>query len=540
MTSGSGRRHSRSLVALAGGALALALAAWASACTGDNPAIAPGGDREGDGGVGTDGSGGEDGESARDFSFDPPSFDLAPGASATVRLRGSPELASVALSLVVEPIPDAGVPASAVTLGASSVSLETGEATFSLQAAADAPQQRFRVVGTAGAVTREASGRIQGRSGELDIFFGDHGGFFDSAPTLAGDCAAHAVAVQSDGRFVVVGTAEAGAKLLVARFTVEGALDPTFAEGKGFVRLAQGSGPRLEIMPDGAIAVAALDLGKLRLFRVDASGVPDPVWGGADGVATNLEGGGGISATLGKFGETVLVAGKVPSQSVTAVMRYLPDAGLDTTLDGDGVDETSLPPSTGTDPRVEALVVEPSGSYWIAGRYTPQTPPPTLASFVHRYQVDGSDAANVSGTYDGPVTALALQDGNAIASAYLPDDGNSIHAFRVTSDLDTTFGTDGKALVAAGSPGGYATGMVVDSARRIYLVNGATTAQNFDVYRLAPDGGLDDAFGALGTGLVRLPAGRAYGLAISGRQLIVVGVNDPTNPRSMRIARLWL
>ena len=82
--------------------------------------------------------------------------------------------------------------------------------------------------------------------------------------------------------------------------------------------------------------------------------------------------------------------------------------------------------------------------------------------------------------------------------------------------------------------------MVVDSSSRVYVVNGATTVTTFDVFRLTRDGDRDTSFGPLANGLVRLPTGRAYGAAITGRQLLVVGVNDAIDQRRMRIARLWL
>ena len=505
---------------------------------GDDPAFLGAGDPANDGGSDA-ASGSSDAPSAYDFSFEPATFDVAPGETATLRLRGSSELASISLSLAVEPLPDAGVPPSAVTLGASSVSLATGEASISVQAAANATQQRFRVVATAGSVTREARGRITGKSGELDLFFGDREGYFEIAPD--GDCAANAVAVQPDGRFVVAGTARSAGALLVARFTPEGTLDPSFGpNGSGFVTLAQAVGPRIALMPDGAIAIAADVLNSVKLFRVDASGMPDPAWGGADGIATDLGSGNFQRAALGRLDANLYVGGNT-SSSTAAVKRYLPDGGLDTSFATGGTSTFSLPPETGTSPRVEALAVEPSGTYWVAGQYLSTGGSPYERSFVRRFRSSGTDdGVDVSGTYEGAATALVLQESKAVVGAFDYPGGNySIHAFRVSNDIDRTFGTDGEALVA-GPPGGFATSMVVDSSSRIYVVNGGYTATGFEVVRLTPNGDRDTSFGPLANGLVRLPTGRAYGAAIAGRHLLVVGVNDANDQRRMRIARLWL
>ena len=531
-------RHHRIVIAASCGLLALS--AWTSACMGDDPAIVGGSDTANDGG-GDATNGSLDASVANDFAIEPATFDVAPGETATLRLRGSPELASVSLTLAVDPLPDAGVPASAVTLGASSVSLATGEATISVQVAPNAPQQRFRVIATAGSVTREARGRITGKSGELDLFFGDHGGDLEIAPD--GDCAANAVAVLPDGRFVVAGTARSVGALLVARFTPEGALDPSFGpNGSGFVTLAQALGPRIELMPDGAVAIAAIVFNSVKLFRVDASGTPDPAWGGADGIETDLGGGNFQRAALGRLDAKLYVGGSTSDISA-AVKRYLPDGTLDTSFATTGKAEFSVPPPTGSSPRIEAVAVEPSGTFWVAGQYSAPAAdgPPYERSFVRRFRSSGSDdGVDVSGTYKGAATDLALQGTKAVAGAFEYPEGNySIHAFRVSNDIDATFGTNGKSLVA-GPPGGFATSMVVDSSSRIYLVNGAYTVTTFEVFRLTPNGGRDTSFGPLANGLVQLPTGRAYGAAITGRQLLVVGVNDAIDQRRMRIARLWL
>jgi uncharacterized delta-60 repeat protein len=532
MASANARHHHRTLLAASTGMLALI--AWTNACVGDDPATVDANDGGGLDAPSADAA--SDAASTPELSFDPPTIDVAPGQTATLRLKGSPGLDSVSLTLTVEPLPDAGVPASAVTLGASSVSLASGEATITVQAAADATQQRFRVVGTAGSVTREATGRVSGKPGELDIFFGDRGGYLEIAPD--GDCTANAVAVQADGRFIVAGTARSAGALLVARFTAEGALDTSFgANGSGFVTLTQALGPRIALMPDGAIAIAAVAINSVRVFRVGATGTPDPAWGGTDGIETGLGGGNFQRAAIGRLDTTILVGGST-SSSAAAVKRYLPDAGLDPTFAG-GTAAFSLPPPTGSSPKIEALAVEPSGTYWVVGQYSAPAGPPYERSFLRRFRANGTDdGIDVSGTYQGAATDLVIQDGKAVVGAFDYPGGNySIHAFRVSNDVDTTFGTGGKTVVSA-PPGGFATSMVVDTTSRVYLVNGAYTTSTFDLFRLLPNGNRDPAFGA--NGLVQLPTGRAYGAAISGRHVIVVGANDANDQRRMRIARIWL
>jgi len=526
----------------------LALVAWTNACVGDDPIN--GGTSTNDGGSvtldGTPETDAPDATAAHDFSFEPETFDVDPGQTVTLRVRGSPELASISLVLVVDPMPDAGVPATAVTLGASSVSLATGDATFTVQAAPNAPQQRFRIVGTAGSLSHEARGRITGRPGELDVFFGDRGGYFEIAP--GGDSAAYAVAVQPDGRFVVVGKGEQDDRLRVVRFTPDGALDTSFgADGKGFVMLAEGNRPRVLLMPDGAIAIGAHDFSianaGVKLFRVDASGTPDPAWGGESGITAGLQASPQQLAAIGRLGDVLFAAGNAGEQSA-AVKRYLPDAGLDPSFGNGGTVTFSLDPRIGKQPYINAIEVEESGIYWIAGAYRPDQEPTRQRTLVRRFRSDGTDhQAYVADTYSGGATALALQSGKAIVGAFDHNDATSSKAdvvvFRVTNDLDKSFGTDGGTVVATRTLGSFPSSIVVDASDRIYLVDAAHVSENvFEVFRLLPNGALDSSFGK--GGVFQLPTGRAYGAVIVGRQMIVVGANDAQDPRFMRIARIWL
>lgn len=537
MTSTQRRQHRR--VAIAGLGGMLALIGWTNACVGEDPPFAvtstpDGGSIVNDGGTGTVDSAPD--APAYDFSFEPATFDLDPGQTTMLRVRGSPELATVVLVLAIDPLPDAGVPASAVALGASSVSLATGEAIVSVQAVPNAPQQRFRVIGTAGSVTHEARGRITGKPGELDVFFGDRGGYLEIAP--GGDCAAHAVAVQPDGRFVVAGTTPVNDNVCVARFTPEGALDTSFGpDGSGSVTLGQGLRPRLELMPDGSIAIAASLPNQLKLFRVGASGTPDPAWGGTAGITPALKTSSYHRAALGKRGDLLFVAGNAAEQAA-AVQRYLPDGTLDTSFGDAGTVAFSLDERIGKSPFVDALAVEPTGAYWIAGNYRVGDPPRPV-TLVRRFQADGTDYdAYVAGTYDGGATDLALQSGKAVVGAF-HSSGSSYElvAFRVTNEHDPMFGTGGKASIPRPS-GSFVTSMVVDASERIYLVNGGPTADAFEVFRLTPIGQLDASFGQ--EGVFQLPTGRAHGAAIAGRQLLVVGADDAVDQRRMRIARIWL
>ena len=104
------------------------------------------------------------------------------------------------------------------------------------------------------------------------------------------------VALQSDGRVVVVSTSEGidgSNDMLVARFTSNGALDTTFGGGIGYVRLdvdgiatvTSEVAEAVSIQPDGKIIVVGTAYtsggpGSVLAVRLDPNGAPDASFGG--------------------------------------------------------------------------------------------------------------------------------------------------------------------------------------------------------------------------------------------------------------------
>jgi uncharacterized delta-60 repeat protein len=510
------------------------------ACVSDKPEAAFGSaDAQTDGSPVGDGGNPGDAADGPDFSFEPASLLLSAGEKTTVKIKGDASLPAITVSVASEPLPDAGVPPVSITLSASSVSLApSGEVTIEVTASASAPQHRFRIVGTAGTRNHSAAGKVAGKPGDLDIFFGDKAGYFDIAPD--GDCTANSVIVQPDGKFVVAGTARGYTALLVARFSADGELDRTFGpSGTGFVTLGGARGPQMALLSNGAIAISALAFNDPKLYRVSADGKPDPAWGGLDGIDPQLGGPNFVSGPIGTQGDAVLVGGAVNSTTV-AIKKYLANATLDPSFGTNGVATFGVTSLGASGFRLHAIAVEPAGAIWVGGQYSDPSGPPYDRSWLRRLNATGSSTAvNVEGTYQGGLTALALQDGKAILGAFeYPSGSYSLYLSRVSSGVDATFGNGGKSLVA-GPPGGFPTSIVTDSTGRIYVANGAYTVNTFDAYRLTANGVLDSTFGPP-NGRARLSTGRAHGLALEGtRYVLVVGVNDATDQRRARIARLW-
>jgi uncharacterized delta-60 repeat protein len=146
--------------------------------------------------------------------------------------------------------------------------------------------------GAGGAVAIEPNGKIVAGGyfglarytarGRLDPSFGQGG-------TVSTKFGFKAFAIEPDGKIVAVGSASWSFGLV--RYTADGALDPTFGDG-GKVRTRFSSGissaEGVVIQPDGKIVVAGGGAGYFLLARYTADGKLDPTFGRGGKVQTTL------------------------------------------------------------------------------------------------------------------------------------------------------------------------------------------------------------------------------------------------------------
>ena len=511
------------------------LACAVEACVGDDPAAST--TPDGSAGDATPGSDAGGGDATAGLRIEPSSIDLAPGASVSIRIRGGTPGATVTLAVATTEVPKGGT-ASGVSLASSSLILSpTGEGFVEIKAAPDATQHRFGVTLTGGPSPQTVPGRVTGKPGALDLFFGDGAGFFDFFDGDTGDTTASSVVVQPDGKFIVGGTGKAYQQMLIARFDADGRLDTTFGS-KGYVLIPGARSPQMALFSDGSLVIAAAAPNDPKLFRLGANGAFVPGWGDATGIDPDL-GYGTLDPAFARTGDAVLLAG-VPrtggEDAGVAVKKYLPDAGLDPTFGAGGTARFSAGPFGAVLGRPFALAVEPGGEIWATGSYYQSS----TKSWVRRLSTSGvPQTFGPDGTFDGAGTVLVVQDTKVVGAAYdygSANDGFSV--FRVVgSGLDDTFGAAGKTRLSSQS-GSAGTSIAIDSAKRIYVANGGVNVtSSFDVHRVSASGAVDATFADSGKFSME---GRAFGLAVSGNQLLVVGVNHPTDQRRARIARLWL
>jgi uncharacterized delta-60 repeat protein len=187
--------------------------------------------------------------------------------------------------------------------------------------------------------------------GTLDDSFGGNGkvtasltGTYDTASDLA---------IQADGKVVAVGSGDG--QFEAARFTADGALDPSF-DVDGIVltdiTIGDDSASGVAVQDDGKIVVAG-DAGfcceytsSFALVRYETDGTLDTTFDGDGEAITDFTPDDDSAADVAIQGDGRIVAGGSAgfngSRSWFALARYEPDGTLDTSFNNDGMAMTSF------------------------------------------------------------------------------------------------------------------------------------------------------------------------------------------------------
>jgi uncharacterized delta-60 repeat protein len=283
---------------------------------------------------------------------------------------------------------------------------------------------------------------------------------------------AFAVAAQPDGKILAGGWAGPSLTFALVRYTTAGSLDPEFGGGDGKVSTSFGASygaiHDLALQPDGKIIAVGgqcgVELCDVALARYLTDGAPDPSFS-EDGKLQTPLGGSSAAAVAIQADGKIVVAGRrcAPTCSEFALLRYDTEGNLDPTFDGDGKVFTDL---GGTYEWAEALALQSDGRIVAAGAKD-------LAFAIVRYDVNGSLDAGFSG--DGIVTDPAGSGANALA---IRGDGKILAAgsrwgdfalLRVTSDgsIDTSFSADGRVITDFNQTHDYATAIALQSDGKV-------------------------------------------------------------------------
>ncbi|WP_405821563.1 calcium-binding protein [Streptomyces sp. NBC_01390] len=337
--------------------------------------------------------------------------------------------------------------------------------------------------------------------GTLDPGFGGQGG--DAAGTVTTPInnmgpslqwsAANAVALQSDGKIVVVGMSwreyEDCCWFVVARYNADGSIDSSFGnDGRVFADIA---GPTeatdVAIDSNNRIVAAGYTGGEMAVLRLTSDGIPDTTFGGDGTVTANpagpvpQEGGDGRALALQPDGK-IVVGGQVGSTRFDfALMRFNSNGSVDTSFDGDGIVRTDF----GGYEAVESLAVQPDGKIVAAGSSDDR-------AALARYNSNGSLDTSFDG--DGQVITpaagaadVALQPDGRIVAAGGSDGNFTVLRYTTGGSLDSGFGTGGRATADFGGAD-TAYGVKLDSVGRIVAAGAGGPNTDFALARFQGGG----------------------------------------------------
>src|SRR5215208_3588985 len=219
-----------------------------------------------------------------------------------------------------------------------------------------------------------------------------------------GNSRAEAVAIQPDGKIVAVGTA-AGARFAVARYSLNGSLDPTFSgDGRHTTDFAgdRAGAYAVATQADGRIVVvgtagaSGLLPGNFALARYNPNGSLDKSFSG-DGKQTTDFGGydGATGVALqgnGKIVAAGYTADRARAAADFALARYNRNGSLDPTFSGDGKQTTRFADG---DDQAYGVAIQADGKIVAAGGGSLYSYPSNFA--LARYRSNGSLDPTFSG-----------------------------------------------------------------------------------------------------------------------------------------------
>jgi uncharacterized delta-60 repeat protein len=371
------------------------------------------------------------------------------------------------------------------------------------------------------------------------------------------------VAVQPDGKIVVLGSAYTGPvtgqDFAVARYLSDGALDPTFGVN-GRVTLDFGSqfdaGWGVAVAPNGKIVLvgySAVSTGQdFAIAVLNPDGSPDAGFGPGGRRLVNVleyDRGRGVAVWNNKIiltGSSIDTSADPYTSWDLAVLRLNFDGTPDTSFNGTG---RTVLDFGGTYDAGWGVVVQPDGKIAVAGstgsdflvvRLNPNGSLDPTFNGTGKTTIDfGSGDTGYSIALDGTKLVVAGQTWQA-------GTGQDFAVTRINGDgtLDTTFGIGGRATVDFGSTDDFGLSVAVQGDKIVVAgrsQQGAATGWDFAVARLNGDGDLDTAFNGTGKATVDFgsPTDLGGGVAIQGKNIILAGQTlQPGTGGDFALARL--
>lgn len=351
-------------------------------------------------------------------------------------------------------------------------------------------------------------------AGALDESFGDSGvAILDFQQRLD---FAHAVAVQSDGMVLVAGNAgrlegvQSKTELAVVRFTTDGELDGGFGEG-GIVTLNLGEDVHsqanaIAVQDDGKIVVVGetFPANQLLVLRFNADGTVDETFNGGL-VATELSSA-AHDVVLQEDGKIVLVGdAQGPLGFQFFLLRLNEDGSFDENFGEQGIQVTDTLRPDGS---AAAVALQDDGKIIVTG-YGEFTDPARTEMITARYDSTGdldvgygdNGLVITSITTTSKAADLAIDNQNRAIVAGTDDQNLVLVRYDLEGNPDSTFDQDGVLVVEDLNPnpsneGTIGAALVIQPDGKLLVT--AEGGNDFVLLRLNANGTLDESFNGVG------------------------------------------
>lgn len=383
--------------------------------------------------------------------------------------------------------------------------------------------------------------------GDPDVSFNGSGKV--ATPVGNGEDTGLAVAVQTDGKILLIGTSFNGSNLDLAlvRYRPDGTLDPSFGTaGKVMTGIGNGDdyGVSVAVQTDGKIVAAGqVNTGSrydFAVVRYRADGSLDPSFGSGGKVTTSLGNtkDAALKLVLQADGKIIVAGQSYNPKDCFGMARYNTDGSLDLTFNGTG---KVITPINGINDRAYGVALQNDGKIVVAGA----TQIGSLYDFaVLRYNSDGSLDATFNGT--GKVVSdlggndighgVAVQsDGKIVVSGSGGSSGHDQFAtlrYNPDGTPDLTFNGTGRVFTEFGGNNDSAGGLVVQSDGKIIVTGNSYNGSSYDLalVRYNADGTLDGSFGNGGKVTGAIPNGSSnLALQSDGRIVLAASAFNGSN-----------
>ena len=365
------------------------------------------------------------------------------------------------------------------------------------------------------------------QAGGLDPSFGTGG----RVVTDFGGRTANGMALQADGKIVVVG----GPDVAVARYNADGSPDSAFGSvGQVFSDFgAADAGRAVAVQSDGKIVAVGTNgcCGSVAIIlaRFNANGTPDATFDSDGKVTLAIPGAEDYAQAIALQADgRILVGGS--TDGALLVARLEADGSLDATFDTDGL----AVPFPGDSEQATGLAVLSDGKIVVGGTRFGCCAPFRSDFELVQLNDDGSTDLSFGPNNDGRVLTdinaesddyafgMALQSDGAIVLAGQSNNvfqtyDLAVARFTTSGSLDPTFGTNGVVITNLGPDNEQARGVAIDPDGKIVVAGQSTGNQqsDFAVVRYNSNGTPDAGFGTGGVVKTDFAGGDDKGAAVA-------------------------